>query len=59
MISIQYKVKLYQEKIYPINLTTGGQTEKATLWYDAVTDVLTYWDNLAIIVSNWQEIQWK
>lgn len=51
--------KLYQianSKIYEINETTWIQTEKATLWYDARTDVLVY-NNFAIIVSNWQP--WK
>lgn len=52
--------KLYQitnSKIYEINLTTGVQTEKATLWYDATTDVLVYWSNICIIASPWQALQ--
>lgn len=51
--------KLYQianSKIYEINEITGEQTEKVSLWYDKITDVLVYW-NFAIIVSNWES--WK
>ena len=46
--------KLYQianSKIYEINTLTGAQTEKATLWYDALTDILVYWNTIAVIVS--------
>lgn len=46
--------KLFQVtngKIYEINVSTGIQTEKATLGYDAFTDVLVYGTNIAIIVS--------
>jgi len=52
--------KLYQitnSKIYEINETTGAQTEKATLWYDAMTDILVYWTDIALIVSDWQELR--
>ena len=37
--------KLYQianSKIYEINETTGVQTEKAVLGYDAFTDIIVY-----------------
>lgn len=37
--------KLYQianSKIYEINTLTGIQTEKATLGYDTLTDILVY-----------------
>ena len=46
--------KLFQitnSKIYEIDTTTGAQTEKATLWYDAFTDVEVYGTNIAIITS--------
>lgn len=46
--------KLFQitnSKIYEINPTTLVQTEKATLGYDAFTDVLVYGTNIAIITS--------
>lgn len=46
--------KLFQitnSKIYEINVDTGVQTEKATLGYDAFTDVLVYGTNIAIITS--------
>lgn len=49
--------KLFQitnSKIYEINVDTGVQTEKATLGYDAFTDVLVYGTNIAIITSPWQ-----
>jgi hypothetical protein len=52
--------QLYQianSKIYQVDLTTGVQTEKATLWYDAMTDVLVYGTNIAIIASNWQALK--
>jgi len=52
--------KLFQianSKIYEVNTTTGVQTEKATLWYDATTDILIYWANIAIIASPWQAIK--
>ena len=50
---------LYQitnSKIYLIDFTTWVQTEKATLWYDAITDILVYGDK-AIIVSDWEELE--
>ena len=37
--------KLYQicnSKIYEVNTTTGAQTEKAVLGYDAFTDIIVY-----------------
>lgn len=46
--------KLFQitnSKIYEINISTGAQTEKATLGYDAFTDVEVYGTNIAIITS--------
>lgn len=52
--------KLYQianSKIYEVNTTTGVQTEKATLGYDAVTDILVYGTNIAIITSAGQAVK--
>lgn len=51
--------KLYQianGKIYEINETTWVQTEKATLWYDARTDVLVYDYVIEDFTSLWNEI---
>ena len=45
---------LYQvanSKIYQVDLSTGVQTEKATLGYDAFVDILVYGTNIAIIAS--------
>ena len=52
--------KLYQianSKIYEINTTTGVQTEKATLGYDATTDVLVYGGSIAIISSSGKDLK--
>lgn len=46
--------KLYQvanSKIYEIDTSTGVQTEKVTLGYDAFVDVLVYGSNIAVITS--------
>lgn len=52
--------KLYQianSNIYEIDKSIGTQTLIAALWYDALTDVLVYGDNIAIIASNWQSLK--
>lgn len=46
--------KLYQvanSKIYEIDTSTGVQTEKVSLGYDAFVDVLVYGANIAVITS--------
>jgi hypothetical protein len=51
---------LYQianSKIYQVNTSTGAQTEKVTLGYDAMTDILTYGTNIAIIASSGQSLK--
>jgi len=51
---------LYQitnSNIYSINEDTGVQTLIVALWYDARTDVLPYWDDFAIIVSEWEKLK--
>ena len=50
---------LYQianSKIYLVDQTTWVQTEKATLGYDAMTDILVY-NNVALIVSPQQPMK--
>lgn len=52
--------KLFQianSKIYEISLTTGAQTEKATLGYDAMTDIVVYGKTIAIISSVGQDLK--
>lgn len=52
--------KLFQianSKIYEINTTTGVQTEKATLGYDATCDILVYGNSIAIISSSGQDLK--
>ena len=46
--------KLFQianSNIYEVDQTTGVQTLKAALGYDATTDILVYGTNIAIISS--------
>lgn len=52
--------KLFQianSKIYEIDMTTGAQTEKATLGYDEITDILVYGKSIAIISSVWKDLK--
>jgi len=51
---------LYQitnSNIYSIDETSWVQTLVVALWYDARTDILPYWDDFAIIVSEWEDLK--
>lgn len=43
--------------IYSIDEDTGAQTLIVALWYDARTDILPYWNDFAIIVSEWEDLK--
>lgn len=49
MDNIMYQIT--NSKIYQIDTSTGTQTDKWSLWYDAFTDVEVYGKNIAIITS--------
>lgn len=56
MNNVMYQITNWN--IYSVDTTTWVQTLKASLWYDAFTDIEVYGKNIAIIVSPGQTPKW-